>query len=79
MKTTSVKQFRQNMAQYADEIEKGEIIVVYRRSKASFKVVPIETEIEEKWETVIDFTEKGKKKGVSVDDAVTALETMDDG
>jgi antitoxin (DNA-binding transcriptional repressor) of toxin-antitoxin stability system len=77
MKNSSIKHFRQHLSEYADIVESGEAITVFRRSKAVFKVVPINTETDEQWETVIDFTEGGNKKGAAIDDVITALETME--
>lgn len=76
MKTASIKQFRQNMAQFADDVEGGESYIIVRRSKESFKIVPVDTETDETWETVVDFTDNGKSKGASVEDVIAALENM---
>lgn len=76
MKTASIKDLRQNLAEFADAAEKGEIITVFRRSKASFKIVPVDINTEQ-WETVVDFTENGTKDGEDIADVIAALEDMD--
>ncbi|HEX9664352.1 MAG TPA: hypothetical protein VGA49_00870 [Patescibacteria group bacterium] len=54
-KFVSLKNFRLKLTDYAKRIEKkGESFLVLKRSKAVFKVVPVE---EENWETIIDFTQ----------------------
>ena len=75
-KKVSIKELRQNLAKIADAVEKGESYEVIRRSKLSFKVVPITTETDAEWETIIDFTYDGKKKGVKIEDALKALKDL---
>ena len=64
-----LKDLRQNMATYVDQVKKGRDFVVFKRSEPVFRIVPIE---EERWETVIDFTEI-KKGGVSIDELLNRL------
>ncbi len=59
-KLIPIKEFRKNLAHYADLAEKGITVVVIRRSEPSFKIVSLE----EEWEDFIDFTEGGKKRGI---------------
>ncbi len=63
MKTNilGLKELRENMQKYASRVERGESFVVVKKSKPVFKLVP--PEMEEEWETVVDFT-KINKNGV---------------
>lgn len=60
MKNTTVglKELRENMGNWINQIRKGRSFLVVRKSKPVFKIVPPETE--EQWETVVDFTAIGK-------------------
>lgn len=49
-----VKELRTNLNQYIDQVRKGVTFTVVKRSKAVFKIVPLEEE--EQWEQVVDFT-----------------------
>lgn len=64
----NLKQFRQNVSEYAERTKKGESFIVLKRSKPLFKLTPID----DTWEEVIDFT-KLKKGGVSIDDVLKRL------
>lgn len=74
--TISIKELRNNMAVIASKVEKGESYIVIRRSKPSFKIVPYSYEDENDWETVIDFTDNGKKKGARITDVLKALKKL---
>ncbi|MEK7172417.1 MAG: hypothetical protein AAB723_00445 [Patescibacteria group bacterium] len=65
----SVKSLRQNMADYARQIEKGATFIVFKRSKPLFRVSPVPGEI---WEEALDFT-KIKKGGVDIKDILSRL------
>ena len=56
------KDFRLNAEKYIKALEKGMSFVVVKRSKAIFRLEPVG----EKWETLIDFTNGGKNKGIEV-------------
>ena len=56
-KIVGLKEFRNNLKAYLLEVQKGRTMVIVRRSKPLFRVVPLE----EEWETVVDFT--GIRKG----------------
>ncbi len=72
----SIKQLRQNLAHFTDLVANGESIIVIRRSVPAFKIIPIDKiETDDKWETLIDFTDNGKKKGIP---AKNLLKTMQD-
>lgn len=73
--TVSIKYLRNNMAEVASKVEKGESFVVMRRSKPSFKVVPVDTE-DEKWVTIVDFTDGGKKEGEPAEKVLKALKEL---
>ncbi len=76
MTTIAIKDLRKNLAQIANHAQEGKSYTVYRHSKPSFKIVPIDTPTDEKWETVIDFTNQGKKAGEPIEDVISALENM---
>ncbi|MDD5750647.1 MAG: hypothetical protein PHU56_03300 [Candidatus Pacebacteria bacterium] len=65
----SVKDLRQNMADYARQIEKGMSFVVFKKSKPLFRVSSVRDEI---WEEALDFT-KIKKGGVDIEDILSRL------
>lgn len=75
----SIKEFRQNIASYAERVENGESFRVLQRSKPVFYVMGVENERDQsgEWETIADFTEGGKKKGVLIDDLIRALREAD--
>ena len=75
--TIPIKSFRANLANIADQVEQRKSFTVIRRSKPSFRVVQISDEVpEEEWETVIDFTKKGKEKGAKIQDALKVLKRI---
>ncbi len=58
-KIVPIKDFRKNLAHFADLAEQGVEIIVIRRSKPAFKVIPLAKDEEDvQWETLIDFTEE---------------------
>jgi antitoxin (DNA-binding transcriptional repressor) of toxin-antitoxin stability system len=58
----NLKNLRDNMQEYAQEVKKGRSFIVFKKSKPLFKISPIN---ESPWEEVIDFT-KIKKGGVDL-------------
>lgn len=66
-----LKELRQNMAGYAQKVQKGQSFIVVKQSKPLFKITPLEQEAEE-WEEVIDFT-KIKKGGVKLEELLSRL------
>lgn len=64
-----LKELRQNIDKYASCVRKGEGLIVMRKSKPLFKIVPLE---EEEWEEVVDFT-KLRKGGVPMRDILSRL------
>jgi len=73
MQILGLKELRENMQKYASRVEKGESFVVVKKSKPVFKLVP--PELEEEWETVIDFT-KINKNGVDARKVLRALRKL---
>ena len=67
-KIIGLKELRENMEKYAKRVNKGESLLVVRRSKPLFRVSPVE----EEWETVADFT-KVRKGGIPIKDLLSRL------
>ena len=65
-----VKELRTNLNLYIDQVRKGATLTVVKRSKAVFKIVPVEEE--EQWEQVVDFTTL-RKGGVSISNLLNHL------
>ena len=72
-KIVGLKDLRENLNKYASEVKRGKNLIIVRRSKPLFKIVPLE----EEWETVIDFTEINPR-GVDARDVIAALEKLDE-
>jgi antitoxin (DNA-binding transcriptional repressor) of toxin-antitoxin stability system len=72
-KDISIKELRTRLAEIADLVEDGESFRVIRRSKPAFLIVQIHSGAEDEWETIIDFTDGGRERGVPVEDALKAL------
>ena len=51
-----LKDLRENTERYITAVENGASFTVVRRSRPIFRIAPPETEAEDGWETVIDFT-----------------------
>jgi hypothetical protein len=64
------KDFRLNADKYIKALEKGMSFVVVKRSKAIFRLEPMG----EKWETLIDFTNGGKTKGIRAEKLISLIE-----
>lgn len=76
-KDISIKELRTNLSEIADRVEQGESYRVIRRSKPSFYLVKIDTDLpEEGWETVVDFTDGGKTAGMPVEDVVKLIKKI---
>lgn len=65
-----LKELRRDVNTYISEVKKGKSFIVIRRSKPVFKISP--PDVEELWETVVDFT-KIKKGGVALKDLLSRL------
>lgn len=76
-KDISMKELRAHLADVADRVEHGESFRVIRRSRPSFIIMNINAEVpEEGWETVVDFTNGGKKVGMPVMDVVKIIKKI---
>lgn len=52
-----VKELRENLSVYTDQVQAGKSFTIVRRSKPLFKMVPVTDEDDEgQWERVADFT-----------------------
>ncbi|MEK7548417.1 MAG: hypothetical protein AAB499_00775 [Patescibacteria group bacterium] len=63
-----LKELRQNIDKYIAKIREGKNILVLRRSKVLFRVIPAD----EEWEKVVDFTEL-KRGGVNIQEVLSRL------
>lgn len=68
----TLKDFRQDVAKYADRVAKGESLIITKRSRPLFRLEPVE---EGDWETVIDFT-KFRRGGISASELLTMLQSI---
>ena len=65
-----LKDFRENVAKYTKRIEEHQdSFIVMKRSKALFRITPVD---EGGWETVIDFT-KFRKEGIEAGELLKRL------
>lgn len=71
--TIGLKELRENMENWINQIQKGKSFTVIRKSRPVFKIVPPETE--EQWETVIDFTVINKN-GISAEKILRELRKL---
>ncbi len=73
----SIKQLREQLSDIADRAERGESFRVIRRSKPLFVILKIDAEMpEEKWETVVDFTDGGRTNGVPIEDVIREMRKL---
>jgi len=71
-----LKEFRENVDEYAKKINKGKSFIIVKRSRPIFKIVPMHYESDEgTWETVVDFT-KIRKGGVPFEKVQAALKKI---
>lgn len=76
-KDISIKELRERLSEVADRVEQGESFRVIRRSKVSFIIMNINSDVsEDGWETIVDFTEGGKRQGMSAKDALKLIHKM---
>jgi prevent-host-death family protein len=68
-KIVGLKELRENLDKYAKRVERGESLLVLKRSKPLFRISPPE---EGNWEIIIDFT-KIKRGGVKIKDLLSRL------
>ena len=70
MTIIGLKELRENVAEYARQVARGQSFIVVKQSKPLFKITPVDEE--EAWEEVVDFT-KIKKGGVKIDELLARL------
>lgn len=76
-KDISIKELRENLSDVADQVERGETFRVIRRSKPSFILMNIDIDnAEEGWETVVDFTDGGKRRGMPAKDVLKIIKKI---
>ncbi|NOS67387.1 MAG: hypothetical protein HOO67_03410 [Candidatus Peribacteraceae bacterium] len=76
-KDISIKELRQNLSDIADQVEQGETFRVIRRSKPSFILMNIDVDTAEQgWETVVDFTDGGKRRGMPAKDVLKIIKKI---
>lgn len=76
-KDISIKELREQLSDVADRAERGESFRIIRRSKPSFIIIKVGSEAsEEGWETVVDFTDGGKKTGMPVKDVMKIIKKI---
>ena len=63
-----LKELRQNINKYVNKVQEGKNLIILRRSKVLFKVVPAE----EEWEEVVDLTQI-KRGGVDIKEILSRL------
>lgn len=68
-KIVGLKEFRQDVDKYVKYAQKGDTVLVVKKSKPFFRIGSPE---DERWETLIDFT-KIKKGGVDIDEILSRL------
>ena len=74
MNNISIRDLRQNLSAVADKVDSGEQFEVFRRSKPAFKIVPVDTPIDDQWETVVDFTAGGKTDGMEIGELIELID-----
>lgn len=72
LKNVGLKELRENMETYIDLVNKGESLTIYRRSTPLFRIVPVENDSEDQWETVIDFV-KETGAGMPLDSLLASI------
>jgi prevent-host-death family protein len=65
-----LKELRENVVEYAQQVARGKTFIVVKQSKPLFKISPVEED--ENWEEVIDFT-KIRKGGIKIDELLARL------
>ena len=70
-----LKELRENMEIYIEQVKKGKSFTVVRKSRPVFNISAVE-DGEDLWEEVIDFT-KIKKGGVIAQDILKAIKDID--
>jgi antitoxin (DNA-binding transcriptional repressor) of toxin-antitoxin stability system len=71
-KTIGFRELRENSDAIVNAVASGDSFLVKRKSKAVFRIVPVE---EEAWNVAIDFTEI-HPNGVPIQDVIDVMENM---
>jgi prevent-host-death family protein len=66
-----LRELRENVDEYIEQVKNGHWFTVVRRSKPVFNIAPVNSE-NEYWEEVMDFT-KIKKGGVNIKEILSRL------
>jgi len=66
-----LKELRENVIHYIEQVKKGKSFTVVRRSQPVFNITPVEEE-GSLWESVVDFT-KIKKGGVNIEEVLSRI------
>ncbi len=76
-KDISIKELRLRLSDVADRVENGESFRVIRRSKPAFIIMKVGAEMpDEKWETVVDFTDGGRTQGVPLEEVMKEMKKL---
>jgi antitoxin (DNA-binding transcriptional repressor) of toxin-antitoxin stability system len=70
--TIGFRELREKSDKIIADVEAGKSFLVKRKSKALFRIVPVEEEV---WNTVIDFTEIDPE-GVPIGEVISAIEEL---
>jgi len=72
-----LKELREHVDKYISLVKKGESFTVVRRSKPVFYILKIDAGVpEEGWETVVDFTDNGKKTGMPAEEVMKIIKKI---
>ena len=69
-RTVGLRELRENIESYINQVKKGRSFIIMRRSKPVLKISSPDDE--ELWEAIIDFT-KLKKGGISITELLARL------
>jgi antitoxin (DNA-binding transcriptional repressor) of toxin-antitoxin stability system len=67
-----LREFRENLGKYERRIRDGQSFIIMKRSRPVFTACPVD---DEKWETVIDFTQF-RKGGITAQELLAKLKKM---
>lgn len=67
-----LKDLRENLPAYEKKVQSGMTFLVMKKAKPVFRLCPVDSDDEDLWEEVIDFT-KIKKGGIAIDELLKRL------
>ena len=70
-KIIGLKELRENLPYYSEEIKRGQSFLVVKKSTPVFRICPPD-EDNDLWEEVVDFT-KIKRGGIAIEDLLKRL------